>query len=210
MITETWTQALLASGLGSLTGFLGSLLGFQINLVAIQYGIKYRRRTAFLAGLGALIADVVLFFVALKGATQLLPYLKWKNWIKAATVLILVAVALKLMRSKSAAEVQKARSRVYHVKSFLSGLFLVLGNPGVFILWASTASFLLVHFDQFQIDWFRYVFLAAFSAGALIWYGFLAWGVGRLKLMEYEKILMISRISSILILAGAIGIIVGT
>ena len=61
--------------LGMLAGFLASCFGWQIDLIAIQRGLRRGKIAAFLVGCGAVLADMIFLLIGFTGTQPLLEHL---------------------------------------------------------------------------------------------------------------------------------------
>lgn len=161
--------------LGLLTGFLGSLLGWQINLTAIQRGLRRGRIAAFLVGCGAMVGDMMFLWVGFTGAKPLVEHPEWWHWIKWIGIFVLLLLAIRVLISHGQPRPQdEAVKKRNPTKNFLVGFLVVGTNPAVFLVWLGVISFLFSEFEQARKPWFKEFFLGGFFLGALAWFFSLA------------------------------------
>ena len=145
--------------IGIVVGFLASCFGWQIDLIAIQRGLKRGRTAAFLVGCGAILADLIFLSIGFTGTQPLLDHPEWWGiirWIGIGVILTLAARAFWShgQPSKQDEEVSKRNP----TKNFLVGFLVVITNPVVFLMWVGIIGFLRTHFPEardidFQRAW---------------------------------------------------------
>ncbi|HNX68967.1 MAG TPA: LysE family transporter [Candidatus Omnitrophota bacterium] len=160
---------------GILAGFLGSSLGWQINLIAINRGLRRGRMAAFLVGFGSVAADMIFLYVGLAGAAPLLMHPDWWRIIRWVGIVVLFSLAARtlLAHGKSRPEIEEVEKR-NPTKNFLVGFLVVMTNPAVFLLWMGVVSFFMAHFPEMRQPWAKEFFLAGYPIGAGMWFGPLA------------------------------------
>lgn len=156
---------------GILAGFLASALGWQINLIAIQRGLRRGRFAAFLVGCGAIFADMIFLWVGLTGTRPVLEHPEWWGIIRWVGITVILALAARvfLVHSKPRKAVEEVNKR-NPTKNFLVGFLVVVTNPVVFLAWIGVVGFLRAHFPEARAPGFKEFFLGGFVAGALLWF----------------------------------------
>lgn len=184
--------------LGILAGFLASCFGWQIDLIAIQRGLKRGRIAAFLVGCGAALADIIFLSIGFTGTQPLLEHPEYWGiirWIGIGLILSLAARGF-LVPNKP----QKTNEEVIKrnpTKNFLVGFLVVITNPVVFLMWVGIIGFLRAHFPEARRPWFKEFFLTGFLIGAILWFAPLAFiFLKKLKGWSEENHWFLSRISS--------------
>ena len=184
--------------LGILTGFMASCFGWQIDLIAIQRGLKRGRMAAFWVGCGAVLADMIFLAVGFTGTQPLLDHPEWWGiirWVGIGVILVLAARGFwgHSKPRKQDEEVSKRNP----TKNFLVGFLVVITNPVVFLMWVGIIGFLRAHFPEAREPWFEKFFLVGFLMGAMLWFVPLAFiFLKKLNRWSEENHAFISRLSS--------------
>jgi L-lysine exporter family protein LysE/ArgO len=184
--------------LGILTGFLGSCFGWQIDLVAIQRGLKRGRTAAFLVGCGAVLADMLFLSVGFTGTQPLLDHPEWWGIIRWAGIGVILALAVRsfFVPSRPRKQDEEVIER-NPTKNFLVGFLVVITNPVVFLMWVGIIGFLRAHFPEARTPWFKEFFLGGFLIGSMLWFISLAFiFLQKLRQWSEENHSFLSRISS--------------
>jgi len=184
--------------LGILTGFLASCFGWQIDLIAIQRGLKRGRIAALLVGCGAVLADMMFLSVGFTGTQPLLNHPEWWGIIRWIGISVILALAVRAFwgHSKPRKEVEEVSKR-NPTKNFLVGFLVVITNPVVFLMWVWIVGFLRAHFPETRELWFKEFFLTGFLVGAMLWFIPLAFiFLKKLKRWSEENHSFLSRISA--------------
>ena len=156
---------------GILAGFLASCFGWQIDLIAIQRGLKRGRVAAFLVGCGAILADMIFLTVGFKGTQPLLEHPEWWGGIRWVGIGVILALAARGFWSHSKPRKQDEEViKRNPTKNFVVGFLVVITNPVVFLMWVGIIGFLRAHFPEARAPWFKELFLAGFLIGAMLWF----------------------------------------
>jgi len=157
--------------LGILAGFLASCFGWQIDLIAIQRGLKRGRTAAFLVGCGAILADMIFLAVGFTGTQPLLEHPECWGIIRWVGITVILGLAVRgfLSHSKPRQQVDEVSKR-NPTKNFLVGFLVVITNPVVFLMWLGIIGFLRAHFPEARAPWFKEFFLGGFFVGAMLWF----------------------------------------
>lgn len=195
--------------LGVLAGFLAACLGWQINLLAIQRGLRRGRVAALLVGAGAIVADMIFLWIGLTGTTPILEHPEWWGiirWVGIAVILILAARVL-FVHSKPSTELEEVQKR-NPTKNFFVGFLVVISNPVVFLMWIATIGFLRAHFPEARTPWFKELFLSGFLVGGVLWFLPLAFiFLKKLTLWTEKNHTVLSHISGGVLIAVALFLI---
>ena len=156
---------------GTGTGFLFSSCGWQLNLLSLHQGVKHGRRAAFITGIGALTADVILNAVCYSGASVFLKQPGALNVLKWVGIITLSAIAVGLLRINPSTtlkplEIEKGN---YH-KSYGLGFLLVITNPGLYVGYMGWVSLLLGYFPSFKQSHIFFIYLLGFFLGGVAWF----------------------------------------
>ncbi|MFA5159557.1 MAG: LysE family transporter [Candidatus Omnitrophota bacterium] len=184
--------------LGILVGFLVSCFGWQIDLIAIQRGLKRGRMAAFWVGCGAILADIIFLSVAFTGTQPLLDHPEWWGiirWVGIGVILVLAARGF-WGHGKPHKQVEEVSKR-NPTKNFLVGFLVVITNPVVFLMWVGIVGFIRAHFPDARETWFKEFFLGGFLIGAMLWFVPLAFiFLKRLNRWSEKNHSFISKLSS--------------
>lgn len=184
--------------LGILAGFLASCFGWQIDLIAIQRGLKRGRTAAFLVGCGAILADMIFLSVGFTGTQPLLDHPEWWGIIRWVGISVILTLAVRgfLAHSKPRKQVEEVNKR-NPTKNFLVGFLVVITNPVVFLMWLGIIGFLRAHFPEARAPGFKEFFLGGFLVGAMLWFVPLAFVfLKKLNHWSEENHTFISKLSS--------------
>lgn len=157
--------------LGILAGFLASCFGWQIDLIAIQRGLRRGRTAALLVGFGAILADMIFLSVGFTGTQPLLDHPEWWGIIRWAGIGVILILAIRGFwgHSKPRMQIEEVNKR-NPSKNFLVGFLVVITNPVVFLMWLGIIGFLRAHFPEAREPFFKEFFLCGFLIGALLWF----------------------------------------
>jgi L-lysine exporter family protein LysE/ArgO len=161
--------------LGIAAGFLASCFGWQIDLIAIQRGLKRGRLAAFLVGCGALLADMIFLAIGFTGTQPLLEHPEYWGIIRWVGIGVVLSLAARSFWAHGKPREQSEDvSRRNPTKNFFVGFLIVITNPVVFLMWVGIIGFLRTHFPEARTLWFRELFLGGFLIGAMLWFVLLA------------------------------------
>ena len=157
--------------LGILAGFLASCFGWQIDLIAIQRGLKRGRTAAFLVGCGAILADMIFLSVGFTGTQPLLNHPELWGIIRWIGIAVILALAVRGFwgHSKPRKQIEEVSKR-NPTKNFFVGFLVVITNPVIFLMWLGIIGFLRTHFPEAREPWFEEFFLGGFLIGAMLWF----------------------------------------
>lgn len=173
--------------LGILVGFLGSCFGWQIDLLAIQRGLRRGKGAAFLVGCGAIAADMIFLAIGFAGTQPISEHPEWWGlirWIGISVILVLAARVI-FVHGKTPSEVSEVQQKD-PTRNFLVGFLVVVTNPVVFLMWVWVIGLLRAHFPEARELWFREFFLAGFLIGSVSWFLLLAFVLLK-KLSKWTK-----------------------
>lgn len=184
--------------LGILTGFLASCFGWQIDLIAIQRGLKRGRMAAFWVGSGAVLADMIFLAIGFTGTQPLLDHPEWWGIIRWIGIGVILTLAVRGFWGHSQPRKQDEEvSKRNPTKNFLVGFLVVITNPVVFLMWVGIIGFLRTHFPEAREFWFEKFFLAGFLIGAMLWFVPLAFiFLKKMKGWSEENHSFLSRLSA--------------
>jgi L-lysine exporter family protein LysE/ArgO len=157
--------------LGIAAGFLASCFGWQIDLIAIQRGLKRGRLAAFLVGCGAVLADMIFLAIGFTGTQPLLEHPEYWGIIRWLGIGVILSLAARSfwVHGKPRDQGEEVSKR-NPTKNFLVGFLVVITNPVVFLMWVGIIGFLRTHFPEARTPWFKELFLGGFLVGAMLWF----------------------------------------
>ncbi|MEI8064483.1 MAG: LysE family transporter [Verrucomicrobiota bacterium] len=176
-------QTLLA-GMGC--GFIVSVPVGPVNLTVINNALRKGFRPAFLAGLGAIVAESFYAALMLAGHSSLLDQSTVSWVLRIVAVVVMAGMGVRSLLAKpepfetqSAATAERADERWHHPQTFLLGFVLTISNLMLVLLWATLAALL------FAREWVdpgllsRSVCVAGVFTGGAVWFFLLAFFVSR-------------------------------
>lgn len=196
-----------SSLIGFVTGFATSLIGWQLNLVAMHRGLERGRHAAFFTGVGAIAADIIFISIAFTGLSPFVHHPEWWHHLKWVSIVMLLFVAARTYFRRRSISTEKAQKKRNPAKSFLFGFLLIGTNPLFLAVWIGIVSFLVSHFPDARILHYRVIFLISFLIGGTLWFLILAqYILHHARQWEEERLHLLSRIFSIALVIGAIGL----
>jgi threonine/homoserine/homoserine lactone efflux protein len=196
--------------LGILTGFLVSCFGWQIDLIAIQRGLRRGKIAAFLVGCGAVLADMIFLSVGFTGTQPLLEHPEWWGIIRwvGISILLILAARVFFVHGRPHQQVDEVTQR-NPTKNFFVGFLVVITNPAVFLMWVWFVGFFRTHFAEARRPWFKEFFLAGFLIGAMLWFVPLAFiFLKKLKRWSEGNHSILSRFSALVLVVVALYLII--
>jgi threonine/homoserine/homoserine lactone efflux protein len=173
---------------GWLCGFVVSLPVGPMNLTVINRALRRGFWSAFLAGLGAISAEVIYAALMLAGHSTILdmPEVVWG--MRFAALIIITALGLRYVlirpekiQATDQQRVEKISERWHHPRSFLLGFVLTISNFMLLVLWATLATLLFAH-EWVVPRWpSRTVCVVGVFFGGLTWFFLLAFSVSRAR-----------------------------
>lgn len=194
--------------LGWMVGFLASFLGWQINLIALHRGIENSRRACFLTGMGACAGDLLYIALAAFGSDYLLRHPEGWSLFKWLGVVLLLFSSYQMFVKGGGKEKSLDERRKSAHRHFLIGVFIVLGNPFLFVLWVGINGYLHPFVKPFLnlFGIFQYSF--GFILGCSVWFAFLTFYVLRhVRSWKEEAFGWFSKVTAASLLLAAIFLI---
>jgi len=184
--------------IGILAGFFASCFGWQIDLIAIQRGLKRGRTAAFLVGCGAVFADMIFLWIGFTGTQLLLDHPEWWGIIRWIGIGVILSLAARGFWGYSQPRGQDAEViKRNPTKNFFVGFLVVITNPVVFLMWVGIIGFLRAHFPEARGLRFEEFFLGGFLIGALLWFGPFAFiFLKKMKRWSEENHSLLTKLSS--------------
>lgn len=169
--------------------FAGLVIGLSVaippgptSVTVINKGLSQGFRAGFLAGLGAVTADMTYLCAALFGFSAIAVNHRWISialWAIGCIVLLslgykgLVSLSTSPGRTIQVSKAAVDKKTEGEIKSYLSGLGITFGNPTTILLWITIGGGAAqVALDTGVIA--RGLFLAGVIIGILSWFGFLS------------------------------------
>ena len=193
--------------IGFLFGFIGSMpVAGPIAVLIVARSIEERHHSAFMIGMGSVIAEMLYAFFAFWGFAKLLETYAWIDPVsRGVAAIILVALGVVFWRGKTSDEQLDAPSKKDRGwASFALGFSISGFNPTLLATWAGAAGTLsasgLVEFKQ-SLAW-------PFGIGAGIGIGL--WYVLLIRLMKrYKSRFRTETLHKVLRFFGAFLVVVG-
>lgn len=176
-------RALVAGGV---CGFVVSVPVGPVNLAVINNALQKGFLSAFLAGLGAILAETIYAGVMLAGHSTMLDKPAVALTMRAVAVVVIAGVGIRSLLTKpeqlearSTAQTERVVERWHHPRSFLLGFLLTISNVVLVLLWATIAALLFAR-EWVLPEWpSRWACLAGVFAGGTGWFCLLAFFVSR-------------------------------
>jgi threonine/homoserine/homoserine lactone efflux protein len=208
-----FSEIVVASLKGLLSGFLISLIPGPINITILNEGAKRGFRWAVVIGFGAVVMDFIYCAMAFAGFSGLFGSRELRAVIELLSFLAMLYLGIKYLLLKDLPATSKSVELVEHKlhphTAFMTGFVRVLGNPGVLLFWVTLAATFTSH-EWIDDTWAsKTACVIGMSMGAFAWFVFLSFvvslGHGR---FSAKTLLRMSHISgaSFLIMALIIGI----
>jgi threonine/homoserine/homoserine lactone efflux protein len=176
-------QALTA---GIVCGFIVSVPVGPVNLTVINRALCKGFLSAFLAGLGAVLAETIYAAAMLAGHTTILDMPVVRDVMRVAAVLLIAAVGVKSLlykeervEARDAAVVAKVDDRWHHPRAFMLGFLLTISNLLLVVLWATLSTVLYAREWVSADSASRWVCTTGVFVGGSIWFFLLAFFVSR-------------------------------
>lgn len=145
-----------------------------VGLLCISQSITYGRRSGFIIGLGAALADTFFAVVAVFGVLVIVDFIRqYAEIFHIVAIAALVAIAVYFLRSKPSID-HAHRKQISHLEGFFVSAFLTLTNPfGIFAFFTLFALIgaLVGHYDGFA---YRLSTVFGVFVGACLWWYFLS------------------------------------
>jgi len=172
------------AGLGC--GFVVSVPVGPVNLTVINNALRKGFLSAFLAGLGAIVAESIYATLMLAGHSSLLDQPKISLAMRIVAVAVIAGMGVRSLLAKperfekqSAAAAERADVRWHHPKTFLLGFVLTISNLMLVLLWATLAALLFAREWVTPEPLSRMICVAGVFTGGVLWFLLLAFFVSR-------------------------------
>jgi threonine/homoserine/homoserine lactone efflux protein len=208
-----FSELVVASLIGLLSGFLISIPVGPINITIINEGATRGFRWAVLIGFGAIVMDFIYCAMAFAGFSGLFGSRLLRAVIELLSFLAMLYLGIKYLLLTELPATTKSVERVEHTlhphTAFMTGFVRVLGNPAVLLFWVTLAATFTSH-EWIDDTWASKVAcVIGMSAGAFAWFVFLSFvvslGHGRFSAKTLVRMSHISG-ASFLVMALIIGI----
>lgn len=199
---------------GMVCGFVVSVPVGPVNLTVINQALRRGFASAFLTGVGAILAETVYAALMLAGHSRILdqPAVALTLRIVAVAVMALLGfrsllVEAEQVEAASVAAAVRIDERWHHPKTFLLGFLLTISNVVLVLLWATLAAMLLAN-EWVQPAWSsRAACLGGVFAGGVLWFFLLAFLVSRAHRRISPRILArLARVCGVVFLLFAAGL----
>ena len=142
--------------------------------------------SAFLAGLGAIVAESIYAALMLAGHSSLLDQPRIAFSMRIVAVVVIAGMGIRSLLAKpdqveaqSAVAAERADVQWHHPKTFLLGFVLTISNLMLVLLWATLAALLFAREWVTPAPLSRMVCLAGVFGGGVVWFFLLAFFVSR-------------------------------
>lgn len=185
--------------------FLGLSLSAPIgpiNAAQLDKGIKHGFLSAWLVGIGAMVADMGFMLLIYFGLAQfiMIPIVKTFIWFFGAFVLVYTGV--ESIKSADATSSEEDSQRATSSKSFFTGFFMALSNPLNILFWLGIyGSILAKTMDQYGQSQL-FIYSSGIFLGILCWDFIMALVASSLKKLRKPKILTYISVIAGLVLIG--------
>ncbi|KGP73344.1 LysE family translocator [Pontibacillus yanchengensis] len=185
--------------------FLGLSLSAPIgpiNAAQLDKGIKHGFLSAWLVGIGAMVADMGFMLLIYFGLAQfiMIPIVKTFIWFFGAFVLVYTGV--ESIKSANATSSEEDSQRATSSKSFFTGFFMALSNPLNILFWLGIyGSILAKTMDQYGQSQL-FIYSSGIFLGILCWDFIMALVASSLKKLRKPKILTYISVIAGLVLIG--------
>lgn len=181
-MTATW-PLVSAFLLGGVAGFIASIPGGPVNATILGEAARKGIRWAMYVGLGAVLMEAIYCSVAFAGFDQLFESRTVRATMELVSFLLMLWLGVKYLGGVpipgETRGVELMEHRFHPHTGFWTGFVRVLGNPGILLLWLTVTATLLsrewLH-NTWPCKWF---FVGGISAGSMLWFTLLGWGVAR-------------------------------
>jgi threonine/homoserine/homoserine lactone efflux protein len=172
--------SILIAGLtGIISGMLLSIPVGPVNLTVMNEAARRGFPRAALIGLGASSMETCYCAMAFTGIAEFFNRPRVKVGVEIFTFLFLMYLGIKFLRSKtvhaSDAAGERLRGMVHPRSGFMTGMVLVLGNPGVLLFWIILAANFMSR-DWVGTDWnSKGACILGVALGNSVWFTSLAY-----------------------------------
>ena len=174
----------LVVGMGC--GFVVSVPVGPVNLTVVNNALSKGFLSAFLAGLGAIVAESIYAALMLAGHSSLLDQPRSAFSMRIVAVVVIAGMGIRSLLAKpdqveaqSAVAAERADVQWHHPKTFLLGFVLTISNLMLVLLWATLAALLFAREWVTPAPLSRMVCLAGVFGGGVVWFFLLAFFVSR-------------------------------
>ena len=174
----------LAAGLAC--GFIVSIPVGPVNLTVINNALRKGFLSAFLAGVGAMVAEAIYAGLMLAGHSSLLSQPKISFAMRIVAVVVITGMGIHSLLTKperfeaqSEAAAERADVRWHHPKTFLLGFVLTISNLMLVLVWATLTTGLFAREWVTTAPLSRLACLIGVFTGGVLWFLLLAFFVSR-------------------------------
>ena len=196
---------------GVVCGFVVSVPVGPVNLTVINNALRKGFLSAFLAGLGAILAETIYATLMLAGHSSILDKPGVALTMRIVGVVVITVMGIRsilskpeLIEARSAATAERVEERWHHPKAFLLGFLLTVSNLALVLMWAFLAGLLFDH------DWVqpelpsRAMCLAGVFGGGVLWFVLLAFFVSRAhRRVSPQTLTLLARVCGVIFLIFA-------
>jgi threonine/homoserine/homoserine lactone efflux protein len=171
---------------GGVFGFVVAIPVGPVNLTVVDNAVRKGFLSAFMAGVGAMVAETFYASLMLAGHSTILDRPPVAYAMQGVAVVVIGYLGIRSLlvktdqfQERSAATAERVGERWHHPKSLLLGFILTISNLGLLLLWGALGSFLLAH------EWIRpslssrTACAAGVFTGGVVWFFLLSFFVSR-------------------------------
>ena len=156
-----------------LTGFTMCLPIGPISILVIRKTIRYSKRRALIPAFGSLTADIFYAAIVGFGITFIADFFKnYQHYIQPFGALVLLAIAIHILRKPTKTLREKPVGKLSFIKSFSTGFFLAIFNPGTLFMMTTILGALGIRLNNAHLPTSISI-MAGLLIGELLWWLFL-------------------------------------
>lgn len=195
---------------GMIVGLLASAPLGPVGVMSIQRTLSKSRRSGFISGVGAAVADTAWAMVALFSLTFTVSFVENNlMFIKAIGGITIVVVGMTIFMKNPVIQIRNNRSGKGSSlwSDFISILAITVANPAYLLVFVALFAAFGVNADGRFLS--SFVMIVGVFIGAVVWWLFLTYMVGRVKhRFRPRHMLWLNRLSGAIIVAlGALSIL---
>ncbi|KGX86830.1 LysE family translocator [Pontibacillus litoralis] len=172
-----------------------------INAAQLDKGIKHGFGSAWLVGIGAMIADICFMFLIYFGLAQFIniPIVKVFLWLFGGFILLYTGIDSIIHAGK---EIQETQPSTSYKKSFLTGFLMALSNPLNIIFWLGIYGSILANtMAQYSMGTLLF-YSSGIFVGILIWDAVMAYVASTVGKWDNQRLLKTISLIAGVVLVG--------
>lgn len=154
-----------------------------ISILVIRKTIRYSKKRALIPAFGSLTADIFYAAIVGFGITFIADFFKnYQHYIQPFGALILLVIAIRILRKPTQTLREKDVGKLPFIKSFSTGFFLALFNPGTLFMMTTILGALGIRLNNANLPTSISI-MVGLLIGELLWWLFLTnitgWAKGK-------------------------------